>query len=243
MQFQTENNPDKHQCSQMAEKGFSAAVQLLEEAYGDGNPESIKVQHPVKAQEGEAHLPEDWLAVRYLEGMAAPAMRRLIGLKTDINPDAWRRSIKKDFESDLEDEKAFRYAIKNRGFGNFRLNIAERFEREEFDYAVGVFSSGIPFLFAATSYLEAEEVVIRYSHRKRDDEEVKVTDTMSARENYENSDVLILDDFCDSGETLKNTAEYILNKGPDSVTAMTPEDELYNFRQTEDRIRLMPEPR
>ena len=182
----------------IANTGFSAALKEFEAAYTSKKDDSD--------------------AIEYLEDLAVPAFRKYRDWPTDREPQVQLLSEIVERHEDIDNTSIFRKEIDEPYVASMRGNLESDYDKDEFDYVVGVFSSGIPFLYAATSYIDAEEVILRYS-QSRDDNEVLVTTEMRKRSDFEDSKILLVDDGIITGGTLRNVGRYLLNEDADEVLA------------------------
>lgn len=80
---------------------------------------------------------------------------------------------------------------------------------------------------------------MRYSHRERRDEDVQITPEMEKRADFEGSDVLVLDDVVESGETLREVGEYIIDQGADSVDAVPVRTSMWEISHDTEMLDLV----
>ncbi|MDY6771196.1 MAG: phosphoribosyltransferase [Candidatus Nanohaloarchaea archaeon] len=102
---------------------------------------------------------------------------------------------------------------------DFYDEIRETFDEDEYDTVIGIYGSGIPPLYVATDHLDADEVVMRYSHYSRHDQDVSITETWDERAELDGDDVLIVDDVIASGKTVGTVAQEVYGRGADNVHA------------------------
>lgn len=207
----------------LAKTGFGMAKQCLEEAY-----------------EG---ISDDVNAIEYLEDFAVPAFRYHHGFREEepnIDLDYWKDRAINDIDQLPEITRftprfnpQFHVSTGRSRYPKMYEKIKEEFEKDQFDQIVGVFSSGIPPLYTASTYLEGDEIILRYSHRARDDDRVKITDTMEERKDFHGANVLIADDTKGTGETLQKVGDYILRHGAKEVKAIISIDlSIYDIEST-----------
>ncbi len=156
---------------------------------------------------------EDSRAMEFAEEVFAPELQGLYAgedAKKDLQ--RWQDEL-----SGLEQESGvFHVPITESETYEYLRSCLEVVD-ENYDHGVGVHSGGLAPLYAVEDIIEAQPVVLRYSHRDREDEEVHITPEMEERADFEGSDVLILDDVVESGETAKKVGEYLDEEGAEKV--------------------------
>lgn len=95
-----------------------------------------------------------------------------------------------------------------------RGSLSEEYGEDAFEYVVGPFSGGIAPMYAVADELDAEAVMVRYSVDRGDDE-VRLDDTYDV--DFEDSDVLLVDDITETGSTFEVVGEYLREEGAASV--------------------------
>lgn len=109
---------------------------------------------------------------------------------------------------------------------------------EEYDQVVGVHSGGLAPLYAAEDVFEGDPVVLRYSHRDRDDEDVQITPEMEERADFEGSDVLIVDDVVESGETFYEAGQYLKQQGAESIDAVPVRTSMWDLSHDNEMLDI-----
>ncbi|MDY6770323.1 MAG: phosphoribosyltransferase [Candidatus Nanohaloarchaea archaeon] len=194
--------------AEVTDAAYAAAKQQLEAAY-------------------EHEIVDDSDGLRYLENFAEPAFRRFHGLDdgpTRIDLTAWAQHAYETIDDHYMHVPGFPHHGFHKGatgktFEEFYDHLAETYEEDEFDQVVGVHSSGLPFLAAAGSYFDADEIVVRYSHLRCDDEEVLMTDSMEERADFDGAELLVVDDIIESGRTVREVGDFLYEQGADRVIA------------------------
>lgn len=106
-------------------------------------------------------------------------------------------------------------------FYELRESLQETVEDDAFDYAIGVFSGGMAPVYAATDYLDVEdEIILRYSPYRGNDDEVQITAEMQERGDFADASVLIVDDLVETGGTLDAVGDYLDAAGAAEVYAV-----------------------
>ncbi len=198
--------------NQVSRRAFSLVERYFEDIYD-------KIKH---SEGSEYALREERDAVELLEGFAAPVFQYYAGYREEPNVDLsrWMEFAKERGSSfEIGEFPYFNITLKDPSFDRTYQEVQE-YGEGEFDQVVGIYSSGLPFLYTAEPYLEADMVVVRYSHRKREDREVLVSPLMEDRLDPEGSDILVVDDVIKEGKTLSRVGGYLLDRGADSVEAL-----------------------
>lgn len=222
---------DDHSADYNTRLAFAVAKEAFEDAYDVPDDDGYQAAVAHAAAEGAdtdvaQEISDDDRAVEYLEDFAVPLFRQYQGLKDtdgELDLDTWRDRIQQEYGTDVEADPDFHEDVTEEAYDAFYDEVQERYDPDEFDQIVGVYSSGLPFLYTASSHLDGDEVVLRYSYRREDDD-VQVTDTMADRQDFDGADVLIVDDCIATGDTMQNVGEYVLDQGADSVTALVYRD-------------------
>lgn len=201
----------------IAAAGFAASKEWFEDAYADHG--------------------SDEKAISYLEEMAVPALQQRLDDVDAPRPDAveWVGQLHDAFGDDFEPDPSFHYNVGAEEIDTLYHYVRSEYEADSFDTIVGVYSSGLPFMYAAAGHLDADPVVLRYSCYTRDDDGVMITPTMADRQAFTDTDVLIIDDITYSGETLETVGTYVLDQEPAHIEALIGEDQTrYEFESNED---------
>jgi len=189
---------------EIARAGYALAKHQLDNAYRNED---------VSEEEG----------LRYLRGLAEPALKQYHGLdegSTQIDLPRWAEQAQQDHGKLMVAGPGFHKDVDDHDVASFEEELAETYDPDEFDAIVGVHSSGLPFLTVADSYFEADDLIVRYSHMRCSDSEVKVGDVMEERIDVDDSDVLIVDDIVASGETLEEVGSFLYDRGARDVQAI-----------------------
>jgi phosphoribosylpyrophosphate synthetase len=189
---------------EVARAGYALAKQQLDNAYRNED---------VSENEG----------LQYLRGLAEPALRKYQDLDDgpeEIDLPHWAEQAQDDHGERMVAGPGFHKDVDDSDVASFYDEIAETYEPDEFDTIVGVHSSGLPFLTVADTYFDADNVILRYSHMRCSDDEVKVGDVMDERMDVDASDVLIVDDIVASGETLEEVGSFLYDRGASDVQAI-----------------------
>lgn len=189
---------------EIARAGYALAKQQLDNAYRNED---------VSEKEG----------LRYLRGLAEPALRTYHDFDenpTQIDLPHWAEQAQKDHGEYMVAGPGFHKDVDDSDVASFYDEIAETYEPDEFDTIVGVHSSGLPFLTVADTYFDADSAIVRYSHMRCSDDEVKIGDVMDERMDVDDSDVLIVDDIVASGETLEEVGSFLYDRGASDVKAI-----------------------
>ncbi|MFB6115586.1 MAG: phosphoribosyltransferase [Candidatus Nanohalobium sp.] len=200
-------------------KTIDELLDQVEASYREDNPERrVQALNSIAqvAFDNAYDTGEDSSAVAFTEEAFAPKIQAFYGEKNnEVDLDRWREEF-----SDIEGESGV-FHIPATGSAPYEyLRSCFSVLEEEYDQVVGVHSGGLAPLYAVEDLYDGDSVVLRYSHRDRDDQAVQITPEMSERADFQDSDVLILDDVVESGETLRKTGEYILDEGANSVDAI-----------------------
>ncbi len=179
-----------------------------------------------KQQLDDAYRNEDIseeVGLHYLRGLAEPALRKYHGLADDteqIELATWAEKAQDDHGEYTAAGPGFHKEVDDSDVASFYDEIADTYDPDEFDTIVGVHSSGLPFLTVADTYFNAEDVILRYSHMRCSDDEVKIGDVMERRMDIDDSDVLIIDDTVASGKTLEKVGSFLYDHGASDVRAI-----------------------
>ncbi len=196
---------------EIANSAFSLTIKAFEEAYKYGDDSS---------------------AVEYFEQFALPAMRRYHGLGGDniLDLNYWANRGNREIGKVSMDPRFHKPLGKN-AYEDLYEAVKDEFGQDEFDHLVGVFSGGMPVLSLVGAYFDGDEVIVRYSHLKRDDREVQVTGTMDERSDFSDSSVLIVDDVVGTGDTMEEVGEFIAERGADEIYGVDLDRQFYTFEQ------------
>jgi len=182
----------------LIDQSYSLVADAFERAYSNGG--------------------DDTEARDLLENMAEPLI-----YASNTDKDVEVEAALGKFESVKdEDSEDYDFNIKPYSYRLRRLynKVKDTFEPDEFDQIVGVFASGIAPMSVAGAYLEGDEVLVRYSHEKKDDSEVMMTNGMEDRADFAGSKLLITDDTLYSGETFAKVGRYLLDRGASEIYAI-----------------------
>lgn len=196
---------------QASKKGFEISKKYLSKAYEEENPKE-----------------NEEVALEYLEEFAAPALRLSRSIEGYKPPsiERWAERAQKEISSDKwvsTGQQIFNISLQDILIDEIYLK-AQELPKDRFDYLVGVYSSGIPPLYMASSHLEGEEIILRYSHMKEDDSEVLATPRMEVRPEFKDASALIIDDLKSTGETLREVGKYLYDRGAKEVRSLVAEN-------------------
>lgn len=178
---------------------------------------------------------DDTEAVAFVEEVFAPEIQGLYtGGKTGSDLQYWQEEL-----SGLERESGMFHIPATESAPYEYLRSCMEVVGEDYDQVVGIHSGGLAPLYVTEDIFEGEPVVIRYSHRDREDEEVQITPEMRERADFEGSDVLVLDDVVESGETLRKVGEYIMGEGAESVDAVPVRTSIWNTSNNSEMLDLV----
>ncbi len=105
-------------------------------------------------------------------------------------------------------------------FRELRRAIEEQVTENEFDYVIGVAAGGIGPMHAVTDYLDAEEVIVRYSPNRIGDTAVQCTPYMDEKAQFDGRSVLIVDDAVNTGTTFDSVSAFAEDRGAETVYAL-----------------------
>lgn len=220
--------------------GFSGmtAEELLEKAENAENRDTRVQALNSVAQVAFDHAYEtenDTKAVEFAEEAFEPEIQGFYtGRNVETDFQYWKEEL-----SGLENESGIFHVPATGSAPYDYLRSCLEVVEEEYDQVVGVHSGGLAPLYASEDLLDAEPVVLRYSHRDRDDGEVQITQGMAERADFEGSDVLLLDDVVESGETLREVGEYLMEEGASSVDAVPVRTSMWNSSHDMEMLDLV----
>jgi len=110
---------------------------------------------------------------------------------------------------------------------------------EDYDHLVGIHSGGLAPLYAVEDLFEAEPVVLRYSHRDREDENVQITPGMEQRADFDGSEILVLDDVIESGETFREVGQHLKDQGAEGINAVPVRTSMWNMSHDTEMLDLL----
>ncbi|MFB6174819.1 MAG: phosphoribosyltransferase [Candidatus Nanohalobium sp.] len=214
------------------------AEQLLEQAQNaeDRDRRVQALNSTAQMLFDEAYMTgDDTRAVNFAEEVFAPEIQGLYtGRETGSDLEYWREEV-----SGLDRESGVFHVPATESAPYDYLRSCMEVVEEEYDQVVGVHSGGLAPVYAVEDIFEADAVVLRYSHRDRADEDVQVTPEMEERADFEGSDVLVLDDVVESGETFRQVGEYIMERGANSVDAVPVRTSMWDVSHDSEMLDLV----
>lgn len=178
---------------------------------------------------------DDSAAVEFAENAFAPEIQAFYGDRdgTDIDYERWKNQF-----SGLEGESGMFHIPATESAPYEYLRDCMGVVEDEYDQIVGVHSGGLAPLYVVEDVLEADPVVLRYSHRDRGDKEVQITPEMRGRADFKNSDVLVVDDVVESGETFREVGQYLQERGAEKIDAVPVRTSIWDMSYDNEMLDL-----
>lgn len=205
------------QCQQYgwkAEAAYNALEVMWDHMYEADGQDSIRSvsEEDVIAYGNEVAKP----IVQYVHGN---------GDEPDIDMSEWRDlaqvpGTNDGFEYSPGPSRAPNTDPEDHAYRKLRDAIEAQVDEDDFDYVIGVAAGGIAPMHAVTDYLDAEEVIARYSPNRIGDTDVQRTPAMDEKSQFDGSDVLIVDDAVNTGSTLQYIGDFAEERGADQVYAL-----------------------
>ncbi|MFB6180407.1 MAG: phosphoribosyltransferase [Candidatus Nanohalobium sp.] len=197
-------------------EAFEEGLDLLRKSFeGDDLPHGYA--------EGVSGTPEyDLVALDMMEEDAAPGFLLYHGIDEDPG---LRKFMWQDADVPPSPEP-FEYPLDSNLYRSFSEDLEDNLEDNDYDFVVGVYRGGLPFMYTALNQMDAKPAVVKYQHQKSKTEgkepgEVDIPPGIQRKVDFEDANILIIDDDIYTGKTISEVAQRLLEENPENVDAVT----------------------
>lgn len=166
---------------------------------------------------------DDADAVAFTEQVAAPivAYEHADASEPTVDLDYWEDRI-----SDVPGTtRSWRVSPKSSRMSELYDAVADRFDPDAFDQVVGIFSAGVAPAYIVDEYFTDTDdpLIVRYSPRTRDDQEVTISPQMMDRADVAGDRLLVVDDGVERGGTAYGVCSALADRDPDEIQFVAAE--------------------